>query len=165
MRSRRIPALSSGPNHLRDPLPVSRGKTGKGTSSLVPTAHPKKETRLQPLRYPSITTLSSWRVLCDEGSLHPYPHPSRLRESSRCPRRFSPTIKNAALSGRAILGIYSTFPCSWDNIESRPHLSRHARVGRTLLSDAFDLDLDFCRCPPRALQSRGRAALQRRVRP
>ena len=35
------------------------------------------------------------------------------------------------------------FPCSWDNTESRPHVSRHARVGRTLLSDAFDLDLDF----------------------
>ncbi len=40
------------------------------------------------------------------------------------------------------------FPCSWDNIESRPHLSRHARVGRTLLSDAFDLDLDFAGARP-----------------
>ena len=88
------------------------------------------------------------RVLCAEGSLHPYPHPSRLREFSRRPRRFSPTIKNAAISGRAILGTYSTFPCSWDNRESRPHLSRHARVGRTLLSDAFDLDLDFAGARP-----------------
>ncbi len=39
-----------------------------------------------------------------------------------------------------------------------------ARVERTLLSAAFDLDLDFEGSAHRPLQGRGRAALQRRVK-
>jgi len=59
-------------------------------------------------------------------------------------------------------------PCHPEEAES--HAKRATpvigpdRVERTLLSAAFDLDLDFAGCTHGPLQDRGRAALQRRVK-
>src|SRR5260370_22376699 len=80
-------------------------------------------------------------------------------------------IKNAATVGRAILGTYSTFTWSLQIVKSTKVVSTLvdisggcSRVERTLLSAAFDLDLDFCLSTHGPVQSRGRAALQRHVK-
>jgi hypothetical protein len=77
------------------------------------------------------------------------PERKRRRQRGTCCSHDAPT-KNAATNGRAILGTYSTFTRYSGKRkvhESRAHFSRHARVDRTLLSAAFDLDLDFAGVP------------------
>ena len=119
------------------------------------------------------------------GPLHSRPAHCSLREFSRRPASGpTPQRKTRPPSSRTILGTYSTLTCPWGKVKSTKVESTlvdmwggtigkgtsstrrncSARVERTLLSAALDLDLDFARCKHGTPRYRGRAAPQRRVK-